>query len=94
MKISGDKTVYIARGAVYSDMGNHKLAIDDFNKAIELDPALSEGIFRRGLSMFHSKRYQEAIEDFNQAKEIESARVSDGKLKEEEREWGIEDGLG
>ena len=38
LKISGDKTVYIARGAVYSDMGNHKLAIDDFNKAIEIDP--------------------------------------------------------
>jgi hypothetical protein len=36
-------------------MGNHKLAIDDFNKAIELDEKLSEGFFRRGLSMFHSK---------------------------------------
>ena len=56
-------------------MGNHKLAIDDFNIAIDLDPTLSEGFFRRGLSMFHSKRYQEAIEDFNQAKEIESAKV-------------------
>jgi hypothetical protein len=38
-------------------MGNHKLAIDDFNKAIELDEKLSEGFFKRGLSMFHSKRY-------------------------------------
>lgn len=75
-------------------MGNHKLAIDDFNKAIELDEKLSEGFFRRGLSMFHSKRYQEAIEDFNKAKEIESERVSDNKLTEDEREWGIEDGLG
>jgi Flp pilus assembly protein TadD len=32
-----DKTVYIARGVVYQDMGNHALAVDDFNKAIELE---------------------------------------------------------
>jgi hypothetical protein len=42
LKISGDKTVYITRGAVYSDMGNHNLGIDDFNKAIELDEKLSK----------------------------------------------------
>jgi tetratricopeptide (TPR) repeat protein len=46
-------------------MGNYKLSIDDYNKAIDIDPKLSEGYFRRGLSMFHSKRYKESIEDFN-----------------------------
>ena len=44
--------------------------------------------------MFHSKRYKEAIEDFNQAKDIEGTRVQDSKMSEDEREWGIEDGLG
>lgn len=34
---SNDKTVYKARGVVYQDMGNHQLAIEDFNKAIELE---------------------------------------------------------
>lgn len=36
-KVENDKTVFIARGCVYYDMGNHKLAIDDFDKAIEDD---------------------------------------------------------
>lgn len=39
---SNDKTVYKARGVVYQDMGNHQLAIEDFNKAIELEVTQSE----------------------------------------------------
>ena len=35
MKIPTDKTVYIARGVVYQDMGNHSFAIKDFNSALE-----------------------------------------------------------
>ena len=31
INIKDDKTVYIARGVVYQDMGNHALAINDFN---------------------------------------------------------------
>ena len=55
--IKDDKTVYIARGVVYQDMGNHALAITDFNSAIELDLDLSEGYFRRGFSKFYSGNY-------------------------------------
>ena len=33
-----DKTVWIQRGLVYQEMGNHELAINDFEQAIELDP--------------------------------------------------------
>ena len=36
-KVENDKTVFIARGCIYYDMGNHKMAIDDFDKAIEDD---------------------------------------------------------
>lgn len=32
-----DKTVYIARGLVYQDMGNHQFAINDFNEAIKIE---------------------------------------------------------
>ena len=49
-RINNDKTVYIARGVVYQDMGNHQLAIKDFNEAIIIDPDLAEGYYRRGLS--------------------------------------------
>jgi len=37
-KLPNDRTVYFARGEVYQLMGNHRLAIRDFDKAIELYP--------------------------------------------------------
>ena len=49
-KINNDKTVYLARGLVYQDMGNHQKAIDDFSDAIRNDENLTEGYYYRGLS--------------------------------------------
>jgi tetratricopeptide (TPR) repeat protein len=54
-------------------MGNHTLAINDFNEAIKNDPSNSEGYFRRGLSKYYSKRFKEAISDFEEAQEKELA---------------------
>ena len=34
-----DETVYIQRGLVYQDMGNHECAIKDFNEAIRISEA-------------------------------------------------------
>lgn len=72
-KIKNDKTVYMARGYVYSDMGNHQLAIKDFSSAVALEPKLVEGYFKRGMSKLCIRSYLDAIEDLNtsQAKEEE-----------------------
>lgn len=72
-KIKNDKTVYMARGNVYSDMGNHQLAIKDFSSALALEPKLVEGYFKRGMSKFCIRSYLDAIDDLNisQAKEEE-----------------------
>jgi tetratricopeptide (TPR) repeat protein len=56
-----DKTVYIARGLVYQDMGNHQFAINDFNQAIKLDENYAEAYYRRGISQLKSRRYNESI---------------------------------
>jgi tetratricopeptide (TPR) repeat protein len=45
-------------------MGNHVMAINDFNEAIRFDPENSEAYFRRGLSKYASKELKEAIHDF------------------------------
>ena len=74
-KITDDKTVYIASGIVYQDMGNHQLAIADFNEAIKLDPELSEGYYRRGLSMLNSRNAYDAITDFEKAKDKEQMKL-------------------
>ena len=93
VKVKDDKTIYIARGVVYQDMGNHQLAIEDFNEAINLAPELSEGYFRRGFSYYYQKRFELAIEDFKtaQKKELELAEQDDLVF---EKNNGIEDGLG
>lgn len=74
-KISDDKTVYVARGTVYQDMGNHLLAIKDFDLAIKLDKDLSEAYYRLGLSKYFIKRYHDAISDFELAKDKEDMLV-------------------
>jgi len=52
-------------------MGNHQLAISDFNDAIKYDPELSEGYYRCGLSKYSSKRFKESIKDFKTAQDKE-----------------------
>ena len=89
--IKDDKTIYIARGIVYADMGNHQLAIADFNAATKYDPELSEGYYRCGLSKYSSKRFKEAIKDFNTARDKETMQVAkDASLKPNP---GIDNGL-
>jgi tetratricopeptide (TPR) repeat protein len=73
-------------------MGNHALAISDFNSAIDLDLDLSEGYFRRGFSKFYSSNYNEAITDFKMAEEKERLhQTNDPHLI---KNAGILDGLG
>jgi lipoprotein NlpI len=69
-----EKTVYIARGLVYQDMGNHQFAINDFNSAIAIEASYSEAFYRRGISQLKSRRYLEAIEDFKTSLELDSAK--------------------
>ena len=45
-------------------MGNHSYAIEDFRKAIELDPKFEMAFFYSGVSKIKQKMIQEAIEDF------------------------------
>ena len=87
-----DKTVYIARGIVYADMGNHQLAINDFTSAIEHDPELPEGYYRRGMSKLALKMPIEAIEDFKIAYDKEDKQMDiDPSITD--RNSGIENGL-
>jgi tetratricopeptide (TPR) repeat protein len=48
-------------------MGNHSYAIQDFRKAIEIDPKYENAYFFSGSSKIKLKLIQEAIEDFSQS---------------------------
>ena len=49
------------------DLGDHRGAIQDYNKAIEIDPDYTPAINNRGISKAHLKDYYGAIQDFNKA---------------------------
>ncbi|MFI5237521.1 MAG: tetratricopeptide repeat protein, partial [Ignavibacteriales bacterium] len=42
--------VYLYRGRTYLQLGNKEAALNDFDKAISLDPELSDAMFRRALA--------------------------------------------
>ena len=90
-KISNDKSVFIARGNVYQDMGNHQLAIKDFNQAIQIDPDMCEGYYRMGLSKLRLNFAHAGI------KNLEVARLKtmgENNTVEDIVKNGIPNGLG
>lgn len=92
--IENDKSVYIARGLVYKDMGNFKLAQHDFTKSIEIEKKLSEGYYYRGLCKLATKNFKEAIDDFNESKYNILEEPDALKANKKCIQAGIEDALG
>ena len=77
--LPNDKTIYIQRGLVYSDMGNHQYAIQDFKTAIEIEPEYGPSHFHMGVSKLKSRLVHEAIEDFKQSEVLDyNPAVYDG----------------
>jgi tetratricopeptide (TPR) repeat protein len=56
---------YNGRGDAYADMGQYKLAIEDYNKAISMKPSYAGAFYNRGTSYSKTGQYFLAIEDFN-----------------------------
>jgi len=62
---------YNNRGLIYYYLNRYDEAIEDYNKAIELDPNIAMGYNNRGLIYYYLNRYDEAIEDYNKAIELD-----------------------
>ena len=77
--MKSDKSIYIQRGLVYQDMGNHEHAIQDFRKAIDLDERYALSYLHMGVSKLKSHLVREAILDFKKSQELEdNPSVDDG----------------
>lgn len=75
-----DKTVYIERGLVYQNMGNHHMAIKDFQHAIQIDSRCVKAYYHNGTSKLKDGQIEAAIMDFKKAEDIDStiAGIMDG----------------
>ena len=71
-----DAEVYLNRGVSYFGVNRIDDAINDFTKAIELDPQLGPAYHNRGLAYCKKMLPDRAIEDFTKAIELDSRLVS------------------
>jgi tetratricopeptide (TPR) repeat protein len=63
----GVERVYHNRGLAYLQQKQYKLAIEDFNKALEIWPQYNFVYNDRGAAYLELQDYQQAINDFNQS---------------------------
>ena len=77
---------YQNRGIIKQKFSDFSGAVNDFNKAIELDPKDAELYYNRGYSKTDLSNYSEAIDDYSKAIEINpnytSAYANRSSLKE------------
>ena len=58
---------YSNRGGTFTTLGRYEEALQDHNRAIELEPNYAAGYSNRGITYYHLVRYEEALENFNHA---------------------------
>ncbi|CAK8993101.1 TPR repeat-containing protein MJ0941 [Durusdinium trenchii] len=66
--------LWVTHGEINEALGNHKEAIQNYDKAIELNPEYCVAVFRRGRSKRALGRYEEAImaiQDYDKAIELD-----------------------
>ncbi len=61
---------YTGRGYKFLDKGEYQKALNDFNKAIELNPKYSRVYYNRGIVFYDTEYYQKAIDDYTRAIEL------------------------
>ena len=58
--------LYLNRGITYSSVKKYKQAIDDFSKAISINPKNVQSYLQRGLAYYADADFQQAVNDFSQ----------------------------
>ena len=65
-----NRLAYNNRANAYNDLGNYKQAIEDYSRAIAINPMAAEGYYNRGIAYNHLGNYKQAIEDYDRAIKI------------------------
>ena len=71
LKEPTDAAGYLDRGNRFSRNGVYGKAIEDYNKALEMDSELADAYYNRGCSWYEVGKYDEAIADLTRAIECD-----------------------
>ena len=88
---------YCNRAAAHSKMNNHHLAIEDCQRAIDMDPSYSKAYGRMGLAHSSLNKHKEAVENFKKALELEpdnESYKSNLQIAEDKVKSGVAPGAG
>ena len=82
---------YYNRGLEHSRKGEHKLAVNNFTKAIELKPDYADTYYRRSKAWLHLEKTEKAKSDMKIASKIglNSTIALDETLRNYKRAWKI-----
>jgi tetratricopeptide (TPR) repeat protein len=69
----GQSREFLFNNGINYLVADKEVAIEQFTKAIELDPDFSAAYFYRGVAEFKLGRYENSIEDFNKVNELDTA---------------------
>ncbi|WP_114227287.1 MULTISPECIES: tetratricopeptide repeat-containing sulfotransferase family protein [Sphingomonas] len=68
---AGDPSLHLALGVVLRKQGGLRLAVECFNRAIELDPAYAAAWFERGATFERGGALKDAADDFERTLQLE-----------------------
>ncbi|KAG9047151.1 hypothetical protein FS837_002934 [Tulasnella sp. UAMH 9824] len=66
-KIADNSKIFTNIGLIYASLGEHDLAIENFNAAVDLDNYLAIAYFQAGVSHFLLGQFEAALQDFDEA---------------------------
>ncbi len=70
--------MYNRRGAAYFKAGRIGRSIDDFDRAVELDPRSEPGHWQRGISHYYARRYEDGKAQFELHQTVNPNDVENG----------------
>jgi lipoprotein NlpI len=59
-----DTQLYIQRGMASFQLGDIAASIDDFDRAEQLNPALTPYLWQRGIAYYYAERYEDGARQF------------------------------
>jgi len=85
---TSNPALYTNRAAAYAGLNDWEKSLSDANKSLSINPEWLKGYFRKGAALFELKRWEEAVQAYKKAVQMDPQNQDiTSKLKEAEQMW-------